>query len=132
MLVCGTRDRTKVLGEETVHCESCKRETVHRFVRSRNWFTLYLIPIIPTGPPVETAHCTVCLAITRVVYEDVVEPGTPGTRECPGCGRWIKAEAFGCRSCGRVFDDAEVREAKRQAAASTDSSPDAIQKRLQR
>jgi hypothetical protein len=55
----GTRRKAKVLGQMERHCAKCTRPTVHSAIESRQWFTLFLIPVIPLGSNY-AVRCNLC------------------------------------------------------------------------
>ena len=46
-IIYGGRSRNKVLGQKEITCSRCQRPSYHAVVRTRRWFTLYFIPLIP-------------------------------------------------------------------------------------
>jgi hypothetical protein len=55
----GTRRKAKVLGQMERHCAKCARSTVHSAIESRQWFTLFFIPVIPLGSNY-ALRCNLC------------------------------------------------------------------------
>lgn len=49
LFLFGTRRKAKVLGQMERHCAKCARPAVHSAIESRQWFTLFFIPVIPLG-----------------------------------------------------------------------------------
>ena len=49
MIIFGTKTSPKVIGGSKKSCTSCKKKTVHGFVKVTEWFTLYFIPLIPVS-----------------------------------------------------------------------------------
>ena len=43
----GTRRKAKVLGQMERRCSKCTKPTMHSAIESRQWFTLFFIPVIP-------------------------------------------------------------------------------------
>jgi tetratricopeptide (TPR) repeat protein len=58
-IIFGTRNTNNVLGQTQFVCPQCRRQAYHTVVRSRQWFTLYFIPVIPMGKST-TARCNLC------------------------------------------------------------------------
>lgn len=83
-VIFGTRRRNKVLGQVQYQCQQCGRKAYHTIVRTRNWFALYFIPIIPL-PKVTTARCNLC-GFQQPINNDTADamfaqaqPKTPAT-----------------------------------------------------
>lgn len=49
MIFFGSRRNNTVMGQRQFVCGGCRQQAYHTVVRSRHWFTLYFIPLIPTG-----------------------------------------------------------------------------------
>ncbi|MEO8971802.1 MAG: tetratricopeptide repeat protein [Ktedonobacteraceae bacterium] len=47
------------MGQKQLTCLSCKRSSYHAVVRSRSWFALYFIPVIPMNRTT-TIRCNLC------------------------------------------------------------------------
>jgi tetratricopeptide (TPR) repeat protein len=58
-IIFGTRRRNRVMGQKQIICSSCKRSSYHAVVRSRSWFALYFIPVIPMAKTT-TIRCNLC------------------------------------------------------------------------
>jgi hypothetical protein len=58
-IIFGTRRRNRVMGQKQLTCSSCKRTSYHAVVRSRSWFALYFIPVIPMSKTT-TIRCNLC------------------------------------------------------------------------
>lgn len=58
-IIFGTRRKNRVMGQKQITCSSCKRSSFHAVVRSRSWFALYFIPIIPMVKTT-TIRCNLC------------------------------------------------------------------------
>jgi Flp pilus assembly protein TadD len=58
-IIYGLRSKNKVMGQQVYLCSSCQRQSYHTIVRSRRWFTLYFIPIIPMRKST-TSRCNLC------------------------------------------------------------------------
>src|SRR5258706_7918488 len=56
----GTRRMTDQIGQAVCACPNCRRETVHGLLRSKSWFTLFFIPMIPLGAAEDIARCNLC------------------------------------------------------------------------
>jgi zinc-ribbon family len=55
----GTRRSAKALGQMDRHCQKCARNTVHSAFESKQWFTLFFIPVIPLGTSY-AIRCNLC------------------------------------------------------------------------
>ncbi len=55
----GTRRKAKMLGQMERRCAKFTRPTVHSAIESRQWFTLFFIPIIPLGSNY-AVRCNLC------------------------------------------------------------------------
>ena len=58
-IIFGTRRKNRVMGQKQITCSSCKRSSYHAVVRSRSWFALYFIPVIPMTKTT-TIRCNLC------------------------------------------------------------------------
>lgn len=58
-IIFGTRRKNRVMGQKQLTCSSCKRTSYHAVVRSRSWFALYFIPVIPMSKTT-TIRCNLC------------------------------------------------------------------------
>jgi hypothetical protein len=58
-IIFGSRRNNKVMGQIQYNCIRCQRPAFHTIVRSRTWFTLYFIPVIPLGSTT-TSRCNLC------------------------------------------------------------------------
>lgn len=58
-VIWGYRSRNKVMGQVKSVCPQCRREGFQTVVRSRRWFTLYFIPLIPFSKK-SIARCNLC------------------------------------------------------------------------
>ncbi len=58
-VIWGFRSRNKVLGQVQSVCPQCKRKGFQTVVRSRRWFALYFIPMIPLYKRT-IARCNLC------------------------------------------------------------------------
>ena len=58
-IIFGSRSKNKVLGQVQYPCQRCGRMAYHTLVRSRRWFSLYFIPVIPLSKTT-TARCNLC------------------------------------------------------------------------
>ena len=58
-IIFGSRSNNKVLGQMQYVCPGCGRPAFHTIVRSRRWFTLYFLPVIPTSKST-TSRCNLC------------------------------------------------------------------------
>ncbi len=60
MIIWGTRNRGKVLGQKAFLCPNCQQLSMTIVQQSRTWFTLFFIPIFPVGGKRTTARCGRC------------------------------------------------------------------------
>lgn len=58
-IIWGLRSRNKVMGQVQTVCPQCKRRGFQTVVRSRRWFALYFIPMIPLYKRT-IARCNLC------------------------------------------------------------------------
>jgi hypothetical protein len=49
IILFGTRTSPTVMGQLAFACTRCGQHVPHQFVRTRQWFTLFFIPVIPLG-----------------------------------------------------------------------------------
>jgi tetratricopeptide (TPR) repeat protein len=59
MIFIGSRSNKKVMGQKVYTCSRCKKPGYHAIVRSRGWFTLYFIPLIPLSKST-ISRCNLC------------------------------------------------------------------------
>src|SRR2546425_4821097 len=59
MIVFGSQRNNTVMGQIQYPCSRCRRQAYHTLVRSRRWFTLFFIPVIPIGKTT-ISHCNLC------------------------------------------------------------------------
>ena len=61
LFIWGFKNRHKVIGEGTFFCPRCGGDRPYQQRVGRRWFTLYYIPLFPTGQPLnEHVQCGVC------------------------------------------------------------------------
>ncbi|MDZ4849072.1 MAG: zinc-ribbon domain-containing protein [Pirellulaceae bacterium] len=60
MIIWGTRGLVSTVEEGTFHCPSCNLQRAFRLRQSRNWFTLYFIPVIPLNVAGRFVECASC------------------------------------------------------------------------
>lgn len=65
MLIVGTRPNTKLLGQIAYICPSCQHNSWHSVGRTRRWFTLFFIPVIPFTKS-SISRCNLCGFMQRV------------------------------------------------------------------
>jgi hypothetical protein len=65
MLIVGTRPNTKLLGQIAYICPSCQHNSWHSVGRTRRWFTLFFIPLIPFTKS-SVSRCNLCGFMQRV------------------------------------------------------------------
>ncbi len=58
-IIWGFRSRNKVMGQFKNTCPQCRKVGFQTVVRSRRWFTLYFIPLIPSTKRT-IARCNLC------------------------------------------------------------------------
>ncbi len=58
-IIFGSRSRNKVMGQMQYVCSACGKPSFHTIVRSRRWFTLYFLPVIPMKKST-TERCNLC------------------------------------------------------------------------
>ncbi len=58
-IIFGSSSKNKVLGQVQYVCSRCGRQAFHTIVRSRRWFTLYFLPVIPINTTT-TSRCNLC------------------------------------------------------------------------
>jgi ribosomal protein L37E len=58
-IIFGSSSKNKVMGQMQYVCSRCGRQAFHTIVRSRRWFTLYFLPVIPINTTT-TARCNLC------------------------------------------------------------------------
>ena len=65
MLIVGTRPNTKLLGQIAYICPSCQHNSWHSVGRTRRWFTLFFVPVIPFTKS-SISRCNLCGFMQRV------------------------------------------------------------------
>jgi len=58
-IIFSSRSKNKVLGQMQYTCSRCGRPAFHALVRTRRWFTLYFLPVIPMSKTT-TLRCNLC------------------------------------------------------------------------
>ena len=61
MILFGWKTKPKVHGTLKKKCRKCKKNTVHGIITLTEWFTLYMIPLIPYSKQL-FARCARCFA----------------------------------------------------------------------
>lgn len=56
----GTRQRRSAIGSGTFSCPFCLESRQYEHARTRTWFHIFWIPIVPLGGGQESVRCTVC------------------------------------------------------------------------
>jgi len=80
ILIWGSRALTKKLGDGQFYCPTCDDEDCdYTHMRSREWFTLYFLPVFPIGGPMEYIECRHCKQTYKESVLDL-EPPTPAER----------------------------------------------------
>jgi ribosomal protein L37E len=59
MIVTGYRSRNRVMGQLSYTCDKCQQKSYHTLVRTRRFFTVFWIPVIPLAK-ITTTRCNVC------------------------------------------------------------------------
>jgi ribosomal protein L37E len=59
MIIIGSRANNKVMGQQQYPCSRCGQNSYHTIVRSRRWFTLFFLPVIPINKST-TSRCNLC------------------------------------------------------------------------
>src|SRR5215469_7211640 len=67
-IIFGSRARNNVIGQIQLVCRQCRRQAHHTIVRSNRSFTLYFVPVVPTGQTT-TTRCNLCGFQCRVSNE---------------------------------------------------------------
>jgi hypothetical protein len=86
IILFGFRRKSSRLATIFVMCAHCHTPAAHALTRSRRFFTLFFIPVIPLGTKYFTT-CTMCGHVTQITKEgadqylaSVTQPsGSPGT-----------------------------------------------------
>jgi hypothetical protein len=65
MLIVGTRPNTRLLGQIAYICPSCQHYSWHSVGRTRRWFTLFFVPVIPFTKS-SVSRCNLCGFMQRV------------------------------------------------------------------
>ncbi len=105
------KERRQTFGEETLACDNCGRETAHSLFRTRSWFTLYFVPLIPVTSSYDVSMCNLCgQRSSDDSFSDIDRPEL-GRKPCPDCGESIMLAARVCRFCRYEFTDDDVRRA---------------------
>jgi transcription elongation factor Elf1 len=60
IVVWGFKTRGKVMGQIQLTCPNCHRAAMTTIAQSQPWFTLFFIPVFPTGGKKTTAVCGLC------------------------------------------------------------------------
>ena len=68
IIIFGFRRMLARLGTVFVMCGSCSTPAAHALVRTRRWFTLFFIPVIPLGTKYFTT-CALCGRGTQITKE---------------------------------------------------------------
>lgn len=63
MIIFGWRSRTSIESTGTFDCPVCQQNQPHAITRSRPWFTLFFIPIFPTGGGSSSLVCGGCQSV---------------------------------------------------------------------
>jgi hypothetical protein len=74
IIIWGERGLTSQLDSGRFYCPHCERERPYLLKRVRPWFTLYWIPIFPTGSGQRFVECENC---GGTFVEDVLEMSPP-------------------------------------------------------
>lgn len=60
MIIFGTRTTNPTAGQGMFNCPRCGPQKPYTHRKSKRWFTLYFIPVIPLGTAGEYVECDVC------------------------------------------------------------------------
>lgn len=73
MIIWGSRGIVQNLGSGTFHCPAEGSDQTYWHQRARRWFTLFFIPLFPTGTIAEYVECASC---SNSYYLSVLESPT--------------------------------------------------------
>lgn len=59
-VIVGLRNRTRTVDRGRFRCPNEGGDRTYHHERSRRWFTLFLLPLIPLGSAAEWVHCDGC------------------------------------------------------------------------
>jgi zinc-ribbon family len=68
IIIFGLRRMLARLGTVFVMCASCGSPAAHAIVRTRRWFTLFFVPVIPFSTKFLTT-CALCGHVTQITKE---------------------------------------------------------------
>jgi len=60
IFIFGFKGRVKTVGQGTFNCPHCRARRQYEHRKAQRWFTLYFIPVFPTGTLGESITCTGC------------------------------------------------------------------------
>jgi hypothetical protein len=60
--IIGVVPRERVIGRETRFCPLCGRETLHKTVEVKHWFTFFFLPLFPVSGKRTYTRCQCGLA----------------------------------------------------------------------
>ena len=60
LIIFGMKGRSSKYKTGRFHCPNCDGERKYAWIRIRNWFTLFFIPIIPLNKVGEYIECEAC------------------------------------------------------------------------
>ena len=105
-IIWGSRNRITSDGSGSIQalCPACQRMARIDGMKVQNWFTLYFIPIFPTGSAVHFTQCSACKAQFRASLEEMrraLGGGVPGAR---GQGQLGGAQGGGYQAAIALFN----------------------------
>ena len=98
IIIWGHRGRTSHLDSGRFYCPRCDGERYYDLKQVRPWFTLYFIPVFPTGAGERYVECQTCGGTFK---EAVLE------MEAPGEGERILSRVLDDLHDGMSLEDAE-------------------------
>lgn len=58
--ILGVTPRERIIRQETSHCPVCGRVSVHEIYESRQWFSLFFVPLFPVSAGSIYSRCSDC------------------------------------------------------------------------
>jgi hypothetical protein len=74
IIIYGTRNLTKNVGGGDFHCHHCYRQAGYTLIQSRQWATLYFIPVFPVGGAERVVQCEECGSLFKEAILDAAPP----------------------------------------------------------
>lgn len=102
MIIWGSTSRDKVGDRGTFNCPDCHVEQTYALHRVKSYFTLYFIPLFPTGTLGEYVRCDGCesdysIEILSLSAEQIKELTSPWP--CAACGNTNPPDRETCLGC---------------------------------